>query len=39
MVHNYLQTTPEVGITKLHNLGHTSDYNTFDIPQVAEYLS
>ena len=26
MVYNYLQTTPEVGITQLHNLGHTSAY-------------
>ena len=24
MVHKCLETTPEVGITQLHNLGHTS---------------
>ena len=35
MIHNYLQTTPEVGITQLHKLGHTKHPVTKNKPNHA----
>ena len=36
MVHNYLQTTPEVGITQLHKLGHTSPTTTNQLSKARK---